>query len=125
MRSSRHRFAFWAPQLDDDIMTLVLNRFFSRTVPQLHMPFMTAPRVPVDQIKLQFGVLLKDCDDRNAQRVGYRITGASTADELWQLRNELHQCISRLHSQSEAATRINSLLSSFEGWIPSRQRVKI
>ena len=106
-------------------MTLVLNRFFSHTVPQLQMPFMTSLRVPVDQIKLGFSSLLQDCDDLNAQRVNHRINGAVTADELWQLRNELHQCISRLHSQSEAAKRINSLLPMFEGWVPARQRVKI
>ena len=108
-------------------MTLVLSRLFSHTVPHLHLhlPFMTAARLPVEQIKLKFRTLLKDCDDRNAQRVGYRVNGATSADELWQLRSELHQCISQLHSQSEAASRINSLLPCFEGWIPARQRVKI
>lgn len=106
-------------------MTLVLNRFFSHAIPHLRMPFTSDSRVPVEQIKLQFRLLLKDCADRNATRMSYRINGASTADELWQLRNELHQCISQLHSQSEAAKRINSLLPMFEGWIPARQRIKI
>ena len=106
-------------------MTLIPDRFFNFAKSQMLVPFITPSRVPIDQIKLQFRLLLNDCDDLSAQRVNYRINGATTADELWQLRNELHQCISHLHSQSEAVARINSLLPSFEGWIPLRQRVKI
>ena len=106
-------------------MTLVLHRFFGHAMPNLHMPFMSDHRVPVDQIKQQFRALLTDCDDKRAQRVGYRISGALTADELWQIRSELHQCISQLHSQTEAALRINSLLPTFTGWVPARQLVKI
>ena len=106
-------------------MALIPNRSFSFTMPQMLTPFITPSRVPVDQIKLQFRLLLNDCNDQSAQRVGYSINKATTADELWQLRSELHQCISQLHSQSEAVTRINSLLPSFEGWIPLRQRFKI
>jgi len=106
-------------------MTLVLHRFFGHTMPFLHMPFMGDHRVPVDQIKQQFRALLSDCDDKRAQRVSYRISGALTADELWQIRSELHQCISQLHSQTEAARRINSLLPTFTGWVPARQLVNI
>ena len=106
-------------------MTLVLQRFFGHTMPHLHMPFMGDHRVPVDQIKQQVRALLSDCSDKRAQRVGYRISGAMTADELWQIRSELHQCISQLHSQTEAARRINSLLPTFTGWVPARQLVKI
>ena len=106
-------------------MTLVLHRFFGHTLPFLHMPFMGNHRVPVDQIKQQLRALLSDWDDKRAQRVGYRISGALTADELWQIRSELHQCISQLHSQTEAARRINSLLPTFTGWVPARQLVNI
>lgn len=106
-------------------MTLVFNRLFKHTVSRLRMPFMTASQVSVDQIQLQFRALLKDCNDLSAQRVSYRVNGAVSAEELWQLRSELYQCISQLHSQSEAAIRINSLLPSFAGWIPALQRIKI
>ena len=106
-------------------MTLIPDRFFNFAMSQMLTPFMSPSRVPVDQIKLQFRLLLNDCNDQSAQRVGYSINKATTADELWQLRSELHQCISQLHSQSEAVIRINSLLPSFEGWIPLRQRVEI
>ena len=106
-------------------MTLVLHRFFNHSLAPLRMPFTSTSRVPIEQIQSQFSMLLKDCSGQRAQRVTYRINGAITADELWQLRSELHQCVSQLHSQAEAARRINSLLPSFEGWIPARQRVKI
>lgn len=106
-------------------MHFVLHRFFGHGMPQLRMPFMGDHRVPVDQIKQQLRALLVDCNDKRAQRVSYRISGAVSADELWQIRSELHQCISQLHSQTEAARRINSLLPSFNGWVPARQLVQI
>lgn len=106
-------------------MHFVLHRFFGHGMPQLRMPFMADHRVPVDQIKQQLRALLVDCSDKRAQRVSYRISGAVSADELWQIRSELHQCISQLHSQTEAARRINSLLPSFNGWVPARQLVQI
>lgn len=106
-------------------MTLVFQRFFGHTMPQLRMPFMAHQRIPVDQIKQHLRAQLSDCSDRAAQRVVYRISGALTADELWQIRSELHQCIAQLYSQAEAARRINSLLPAFEGWVPTRQLVRI
>ena len=106
-------------------MTLVFNRLFKHTISRLRVPFMTTSQVPVEQIQLQFRALLKDCNDLNAQLVSYLVNGAVFAEELWQLRSELHQCISQRHSQREAADRINSLLPSFTGWIPAPQRVKI
>ena len=106
-------------------MTLVFNRLLNHTISRLRMRFMTTSQAPVDQIQLQFRALLKDCDDLNAQRVSYRVNGAITAEDLWHLRSELYQCISQLHSQSEAAIRINSLLPSFAGWIPALQCIKI
>jgi hypothetical protein len=106
-------------------MTLVLRRFFGYGVSSLRMPFMSDNRVSVAQIKQQLRMLLRDCSDKSAQRVAYRISGALTADELWQIRSELHQCISRRHSQTEAALRINSLLPAFTGWMPARQLMKI
>jgi hypothetical protein len=106
-------------------MTLAFTRFVGHTMSHLCVPFMHGHRVPVDQIKLQLRTLLDDCSDKRAQRVSYRISGALTAEELWQIRSELHQCISQLHSQTEAARRINSLLPTFAGWVPARQLVKI
>ena len=107
------------------MMARVFNRLFNHTISQLRMRFMPASQVSVEKIQLQFRALLKDCDDLNAQRLSYRVNGAVTAQDLWQLRSELHQCISQRHSQREAADRINSLLPSFAGWIPAPQRVKI
>lgn len=106
-------------------MTHVISRFFGQAMPQLRMPFTSEPRLPVDQIKQKLRALLADCHDTRAQRVTYRISGAVTADELWQIRSELHQCISQLHSQAEAAARINSVLHVFAGWVPTRQLAKI
>ena len=106
-------------------MTLAFHRFLGPAIAFIRLTFMGHHRVPVDQIKQRFRELLSDCNDKRAQRLGHRISGALTADELWLIRCELHQCISQLRSQTEAARRIYSLLPTFAGWVPAHQLVNI
>ena len=68
---------------------------------------------------------LKDCDSLQAQRLQLKINSAASAQDLWLLRNDAYQVISQRHSQTAAAERINQLMQSFEGWVESRQLVKI
>ncbi len=82
-------------------------------------------RVPIERIRESLQTTLHDCKDMRAQRVIYKINVAQTADELWQLRSDLHQCIAKLHNQTEAAARVNSLISVFEGWVPASQLMPI
>lgn len=76
-------------------------------------------RLPLEQIRQHMHLTLHDCSASvGAQRMIFKINLAQTPAELWQLRSDLHQCISRLHGQAEAAERINTLLAGFTGWIP-------
>lgn len=82
--------------------------------------------VPLEQIRQQMHRTLHDCSASvGAQRMIFKINLAQTPAELWQLRSDVHLCISRLHGQAEAARRINTLLAGFSGWIPPGQLVHI
>lgn len=81
----------------------------------------SSDRLPLEQIRVRLHQTLHDCKDMNAQRVIFKINVAQTPGELWLLRCDLHQCISRVHNQSEAARRINALLDTFSGWVPPSQ----
>jgi hypothetical protein len=61
----------------------------------------------------------------DTERVLYKIKGSNTAQDLWILRSDLYQVISKAHSQTEAARRINALLPCFSHWIPEQQLTKI
>jgi hypothetical protein len=80
---------------------------------------------PLEEIRQALHLCIQDCRGMAAQRVVYKINLAETAADLWLLRSDLHQCISRTHDQSEAARRINELLDTFRGWIPSAQLTRI
>jgi hypothetical protein len=83
-------------------------------------------RLSLDQIRQKMHQTLHDCSASvGAQRMIFKINLAQTPAELWQLRSDLHLCISRLHGQTEAARRINALLADFSGWIPPTQLVRI
>lgn len=92
-----------------------------------HVPAVTLSqdRLPLEQIRQQLYGALQDCTGTDAQRVIYKIKLAATPAELWLLRSDLHQCISRAHDQAEAARRINALLETFCGWIPTIQLSRI
>lgn len=82
-------------------------------------------RLPLEQIRQQLYGALHDCTGMDTQRVTYKIDLAVTPADLWLLRSDLHQCISRTHDQAEAAWRINALLETFCGWIPAIQLSRI
>lgn len=82
-------------------------------------------RLTLDEIRHRLYQALADCKDMSTQRVIYKINVAASPAELWQLRCDLHQCIARLHNQTEATRRINDLLDAFEGWVPSGQLAQI
>ncbi len=68
---------------------------------------------------------VEDCDGVQAARLRMQIEAADTAQELWLLRHEAFQVISQLHTQGEAAGRINDLLPLFEGLVAPRQLSRI
>jgi hypothetical protein len=74
-------------------------------------------RLPLSTIKQNLETLLNDCETTRARRVIHQIKSARTPGDLWDLRCEMHQCISHVHSQTEASRRINSLVTVFTGWV--------
>lgn len=60
---------------------------------------------------------VEDCEGAPVDRLRHLIERARSVQELWLLRNDAYQQISRQHNQSKAAERINRLIAVFEGWI--------
>ena len=85
----------------------------------------TPDRLPLEQIRHQLHQTLHDCKSIDAQRIIFRINTADTPADLWLLRSDLYQCISRARDQTEAARRINALLGTFSGWLPAAQLTPI
>jgi len=81
-------------------------------------------RQPISNIKQDFETLLHDCETTR-DRVVCKIQSARTPADLWDLRCEVHQCISQAHSQAEASRRINSLVNVFAGWVPAHKLTQI
>ena len=84
-----------------------------------------AIKMPLTEVRQRLRAVLADCTAMDAQRIQFRVQAAMTAHDLWMLRSNLYECVAREHSQSEAARRINALLPCFDGWLPSRQLVRI
>ncbi len=106
-------------------MNMVIQRIFGIAAPRSSESGKAHNRLPIEQIRQNLQTLLHDCKDMRTQRVLYKINVAQTAAELWLLRSDLHQCIAHVHSQTEAAERINSLINVFEGWLPDHQLTRI
>jgi hypothetical protein len=63
---------------------------------------------------------LDDCGGPACDKLRLRLKHTRDAREIWMARSEIYQMVAHQHCQSQAATRINSLLPAFEGWVPSR-----
>lgn len=106
-------------------VNMIIQRIFGTPVPAPSASTENGTRLSIEQIRHSLHGALHDCQDMRTQRVIYKINMAQTPAELWLLRSDLHQCIARVHSQAIAAERINSLLSVFAGWLPSKQLAPI
>lgn len=82
-------------------------------------------KMPLAQIKQQMDQCMHDMPGIEAERLRYKIAAARTASDLWLLRSDMYQTIAKLKDQSEAALRINGLLSCFAQWLPDRQLSRI
>jgi hypothetical protein len=104
---------------------MAIHRIFDRTAPSFSDSGRDNNRLPIEQIRESLQAVLHDCKDMRTQRVIYKINIARTPADLWLLRSDLHQCIAKVHSQTEAAERVNSLIHVFEGWVPASQLTPI
>ncbi|MDI1237005.1 MAG: hypothetical protein PSV26_05915 [Polaromonas sp.] len=103
---------------------MALSSIFAAMRPVAGAPD-TPVRMPIEQIRHQLHQTLHDCTSIDAQRIIFRINTADTPADLWLLRCDLYQCISRTRDQAEAARRINALLHTFSGWLPAAQLTPI
>ncbi len=106
-------------------MTPIFRRLFSGLRCRLGHRQAVLERLPLPSIKQRLETLLGDCETTRAQLVVHQIKSARTPNDLWDLRCEIHQCISRVHSQTEASRRINSLVTVFTGWVPTNKLTEI
>ena len=102
-------------------MTLMFRHIISSFRQRLIHRQAVQDRLPLLSIKQSLETLLNDCETTSAQRVVHHIKLARTPSDLWDLRCEIHQCISHVHSQTEASRRINSLVTVFTGWVPANK----
>ncbi|MDO9436963.1 hypothetical protein [Hydrogenophaga sp.] len=79
----------------------------------------------VARIRQQMERSIEDCPIAGAQRLRKKIDHARTPQDLWLLRNDAYQLISQQHDQTVAASRINTLMHCFEGWLEPKQLVRI
>jgi hypothetical protein len=82
-------------------------------------------KLPVVQIKQRMELVLSDIKSLDVDRLLYKIRATLSVNELWMLRSDMHHVIAVVHSQSEAARRINSLLPCFSQWISTKQLIAI
>jgi hypothetical protein len=99
-------------------MKLSLHHFWNRVGADLLCRTDRTERVGLSAIRPKFLATLSDCECDRSQRLAQRIMKAHSADELWALRGDIHQCIAQAYTQSEASARINSLAPLFRGWLP-------
>ncbi len=78
-------------------------------------------KMPLPEVKLQMEAAFNDMPGIDAERIKYKIRTARSANELWLIRSDMYQTISKLRSQTEAASRINQLLPCFKQWLPAQQ----
>ncbi len=82
-------------------------------------------RMPVSEVKLKFELAIQDSQGKDAERLRYKIRGVRQVSELWLLRSDMYELISKRQSQQAAADAINALLPCFEAWLPAHQLSKI
>ena len=85
----------------------------------------TIPGLPLADIQRSLREVLAGCQGVRVDRLMHKINTAKTPAELWALRSDLHQCIAQIHTEAEAAHRINGLSAVFKGWIPAAHLTKI
>ncbi len=99
---------------------------FSMSFGRSKQPSEEAPKkMTLSEIKLKMELCLQDLQGKEIERLRYKIRGVRDVRELWMLRSDVHQAISKEQNQQAAATAINALLPCFALWMPKHQLVSI
>lgn len=82
-------------------------------------------KMSLSNIKLRMELCFQELETPEADHLRHKLRGTREVKDLWMLRSDVHQLISREISQIEAAERINALLPCFAHWLPANEVVKI
>ena len=77
-------------------------------------------KLHLGEVRLLMHDALQECQGPACERMRWRIDGARAAQDLWLLRGDIFQLVSRQFCQEEAVRRVNALLPAFSGWLPER-----
>ena len=102
-------------------MNMILQRIFGASS---RKPAPISGR-PLADIQRSLREVLDGCQGVRVDRLLYKINTAKTPAELWALRSDLYQCVAQIHTEEEAAHRIDGLSAVFRGWISAAQLTKI
>jgi hypothetical protein len=83
------------------------------------------PHVPLQQLREEMLAAIVDCPERARGRITISLYRAQTGLELWLIRSDIFQCVSRERGQEEARRRVNALRPGFAKHIPKKQLVAI
>jgi hypothetical protein len=109
----------------ESIVIQVIDRIFRVALQPHSTPRRTATLKDLQTIRSALMRCIDDCEGIQVERLRHQIDKARNVQELWMLRNDAYQLVSQQHNQSQAAERINRLLSVFEGWIAPSQLTRI
>lgn len=107
------------------ILIQVIDRIFRVALQPHATPRRSASLKDMQTIRNALMHCIADCEGAPVQRMRHLIERARSVQELWLLRNDAYQIISRQYNQSQAAERINRLMTVFEGWIAPSQLTRI
>lgn len=92
----------------------------------LHAAHVTVPdQAPLWLLRKEMTQAIADCPQDARERLTVSIYRARTGMDLWLLRSDIFQCVSRERGQHEARRRINELRALFANLIPKKQLVSI
>lgn len=99
-----------------------LSSFFDYRGPA---SFSEPDQAPLRQLREDMLKVLADCPEKVRTRVTVSIYRARSGMDLWLLRSDIFQCVSRERGQDEARRRINALRWRFANYVPRNQLVAI
>ena len=82
-------------------------------------------QAPLRQLREDMLKVLADCPEPDRIRITVSIYRARSGMDLWLLRSDIFQCVSRERGQDEARRRVNALRWRFANYVPKKQLVAI
>jgi hypothetical protein len=77
------------------------------------------PEAAIEAVRRQLLAALDDCHGTDCDRLRWRLHTAERPQELWLLRDQVFQAVTREHCLQQAEERIETLLVAFRSVLPS------